>query len=190
MKFKFTLACFFVSILITLIFPSFTSILKTLALPNNYLTAQTTWKQQTIHNLFSFEYPSHWFIEIPPLSDISKGGTVILTNFKIPSISTHGMSEQQIKTDISIQNLSFQESINSAVRYEDSKKIKTEKLVINGREAFRIWGSDSMEGEPYTSTLIRYQNNKTLTIYSFYTSSNQAAPSFIKRIHNSVKIIQ
>ncbi len=149
--------------------------------------ASTGFKGYTSPNLFSIRYPSGWSV------DSSNKEYVIITNYK-PQTGGGKAPASYIKNDISFVDSSFNTAINQQVanfKQNGAKITKTQSLTINGKSAYRLWVNNSGFAFPNSIvTLVRYKNNKTAVIVSFYTKSNSSALGVIQPLQQSFRLLK
>lgn len=185
MNAKFLLSVMLPTVMTIGVFPS--SIISSVS-PS---AAQTRTELQTfvLPNEFSISYPAGWFVRHtsnPP--DTFPRELVIITSKKPPKIGGDGLPPDVVKTDIQINPGSFETNRNQltqVTREDGSKVTRIGKTVVGGREAYRIWSS--YFGANSISTLIRYTNDETVSISSYYASQNSSAIELIQRIHGSFR---
>jgi hypothetical protein len=154
-------------------------------------------KQQTfvLPREFSISHPTGWFVQHTrnePGSDPRE--LVIITSLKPPKTGEGGVFPiNLIKTDIYIEQGGYQSHLQrmmSSIGKDGmgptpSKITKQGKVVVGGREGYRWWLSNP-DGDSIV-TLVRYRENETVEIASFYNSKNSAAPAIVQRIHDSFR---
>lgn len=110
-----------------------------------------------------------------------------------PQVGGGEASVNQIKTDITWIKGSLESVVSQRSRMEiwDGRLIKKGKLTLGGRDAFRMWFTDSSFDFPDTIvTYVRGTSTQTAVISSFYTASNPAAVDLIQRIQGSFNVLQ
>ncbi|MBD2021899.1 hypothetical protein H6F43_17090 [Leptolyngbya sp. FACHB-36] len=141
----------------------------------------TRFKTQTEKG-FSFQYPANWRLE----KNSSEPPYFILTSYRSQINNRTGFASA-IKTDISLQPGSM-EQVMSGDRGETSRRVRTERLTIGGRQAVRRWIKESGFDFPdVVVTYIRYSDRQTAVLASYYTASNSNAVPLIRQIHQSFK---
>jgi hypothetical protein len=145
-------------------------------------------KSYRVANLYTIQLPTDWYVEV--LED----NYLMITNYKRGG--TGGIAPTQaIKTDIVILPESFEAIVrrnSSGTRTEDDSRIlRRGALKLGGRDAYRIWTTESQFDFPdAVVTYVRYGKGKTASIISFYTAQNSAAVPLIERIHGSFRSLQ
>lgn len=134
---------------------------------------------------FSIQYPSGWNV------NRTHKKFVTITNYQ-PRV---GGGTNFIKTEISFTQSSMETSFKRGIsnNTEHNAMItKREKLTVGGRQALRLWITDDSGFDLPNSvtTYIRYNNNETAVVSSYYTRSNSSAVDTIQRIHRSFKVIK
>lgn len=132
----------------------------------------------------SLQYPREWTFE--QLS--STYG--ILTNFE--TILGGGLAPiEAIKTDVTLLPESFETLVNpeqpATLGEEETTVLKREELQINGRQAVRLWlATPAFDFSHAIVTYIRYSNEQTLFIASYYSAENPVAENLIQQVHQSL----
>ncbi|MBD1911113.1 MULTISPECIES: PsbP-related protein [unclassified Leptolyngbya] len=156
--------------------------------PANLLT---TTKAQVSTQRFSITYPDHWMI--------TQQSTDFLIIFNQPLIPGGGYAPPyMIKTDIGIQPFPMEESLRgreSGERMpsefgETPVSRRMETVVVNEREAVRVWQDG---GETFRNIVITYipvSDRETAYLSSFYNVQNQAAEAAILQVHNSFEFLK
>lgn len=150
-------------------------------------SAQTAKQFKTYRSpkVFSIQYPSGWNV------NKTHNKYVAITNYK-PRV---GGGTNFIKTEITFAQGSMEKTFNKGISNNTEHNAiitKREKLTIGGRQALRFWVTDN-SGFDFPNiiiTYIRYNNNQTAIVSSYYTSSNTSAVGTIQRIHQSFKVIK
>jgi hypothetical protein len=151
--------------------------------------AQTVTKFKTYVSpkIFSIQYPSAWNV------DGTNRKYVMITNYK-PKLGGGTAPANFVKTDISFVSGSLETAFNRTISNSTdnySTITKRERLTIGGRQALRLWiTSSGFDFPDIVSTYIRYKNNETAVVSSFYTRSNSSALGNIQRIHSSFRVIK
>lgn len=153
--------------------------------------ANLKFKTFVIPNEFSISYPAGWFISHSTNSDAIPRELVVITSLKPPKTGSHAFPENLIKTDIQINPGSFEENLDnitfSSLGADGNSKITGKgRTVIGGQEAYRVWISDP-EAKAI-NTIVRYTQDETVSIISFYTDKNPAAIPLVQRIQGSFRI--
>ncbi|MEB3181099.1 MAG: PsbP-related protein [Nostocaceae cyanobacterium] len=156
-------------------------------------TNQQKFQTFTLPQKFSISYPTGWFVQHQsnqPGADPRE--LVIITSLKPPKTGEGGVFPVNlIKTDIYLEEGAYETHLKrmmdsigkDSMGSTPSRITKQGKVVIGGREAYRWWTTDS-DGEAMI-TLVRYSENETIEIASFYNSKNSAAATIVERIHDS-----
>jgi hypothetical protein len=139
-------------------------------------SANTKFKTFVEKRTYSIAYPQNWFVK-----RVWKYSAHI-TNRRMPEIGHDGIPDYFIKTDVEIVEKNSRE-LSSSI--EGSKIIKKANVRIDGKNAVRLWLTDS-EGETLL-TFLPYRPNKTVYMITFYTKNNSHLLPLIERIHSSFK---
>jgi len=161
------------------------------SLPDFSLTvaqAQTTSRLQTYRagNLYTIQFPQGWQVT----GDVNY---LMLTNFDLNKGG--GTAPQSaIKTDIAVFPQPFDTVVQKAQKgkYTEAgdRIIKRGALKLGGRDAYRVWTTDSNFDFPdAVTTYVRY-GNQTVSITSFYTMQNPSAVPTIQQIHGSFRLLR
>ncbi|MBE9151305.1 MULTISPECIES: PsbP-related protein [unclassified Coleofasciculus] len=139
-------------------------------------------------NFFSVAHPSGWAVE-------RVNENYITLWSRRPSEPGGGQAPPNlIKTDITIVNGSLETAVEGAIatsKEGDSTLTRRGNLKIGGRDAVRIWLTGSSFDFPDTIlSFVRYTDNQTISITSYYTASNPTAVDTIQRIHWSFRLLK
>lgn len=94
-----------------------------------------------------------------------------------------------VKTDAGFIPTPFEDLPSSASHYETTI-VRSESLTVDRRQATRVWLEG---GEAFSNTIttyVRYTDQQTAFITSFYNSQNAAAEAAIETVHNSFTLLQ
>jgi hypothetical protein len=152
----------------------------------NSLQAQTQTKLTTYTQpgKFSVQYPEGWKIELLP------DDYVILVNYR-PTTGGGAAPTEAIKTDIVLLTETYEQAVKNifeSIEMLDETLLKQEELIIGGQEALRVWTTGSPFDFPdIMITVIRYSDDQTISMASYYTAKNQEAVGQIISVHNSLR---
>ncbi|MBD2185282.1 PsbP-related protein [Aerosakkonema funiforme] len=151
---------------------------------NSPVTTETRFLTYVEPREYAIQYPFGWFVER------NRSDLTIITNDRLAIVGNQDFPENFIKTDIYIQPKNFETVVKEAISAQEKVGYQIKRrsrLNISGLEAVQLWISESETDA--IITMIRYQNNKTIYMASFYAPSNTSAISMIQRIHNSFRAI-
>ena len=147
--------------------------------------ARPGYSLHVVPNAFSIEYPEDWLIGDSSQSYVSIWNRQSYRDFMFPPGS--------VKTEIYIGSETFEEALQSLLTTEDDvfdPGVLTRKgeLTIGGQEAFRAWFENGENTSDSIVTIIRYSNNQTATIVSYFTGGETWAIPTIQDIHWSFRV--
>jgi len=159
--------------------------------PDSSLTvaqAQTAARWQTYRagDRYTIQFPQGWQVT-------GDANYLMLTNFDLNK-GGGTAPRSAIKTDIAV----FPQPFNVVVQKVQKGKyteagdriIKRGALKLGGRDAYRVWTTDSNFDFPdAVTTYVRY-GNQTVSITSFYTMQNPNAVPMIQQIHGSFRLLK
>lgn len=150
--------------------------------------AQTKFVTFTQPNFFSIQHPSGWAID-------KSASNYITIWSRRPSGSGGGTAPPDlIKTDITLTDGSLETAVKREIAssQEHNSTIKRRSnLTINGRNAVRVHLTGGGFAFPDTVlSFIRYNNQQTVVIASYYTASNSRASATIERVHGSFRLLR
>lgn len=137
---------------------------------------------------FSVLIPVNWYVRRSSFTDSTPRESLVLMSQppKLPGGSE--FPPLLVKTDIFIREGPFEEVVSRAME-EDRRSNPTVKrrgkTAVGGQEAFREWGT--VFGLEYVVTIIRFTDDETLYLASYYTQQNPSAVPIIQRIHGSIR---
>lgn len=141
---------------------------------------------------YSIRYPADWTVDE---GTMRANETVILSNYRVPQKGSIPTNQRRliIKTDISLLPGSLEtvyQQILTSPTADQSQVIKNSKARVGGRDAIRMW--ISVRGFDFPNaitTLIRYSNQETAAIVSYYDYRNPNAVNQIQTVHGSFRAI-
>lgn len=143
---------------------------------------RTETKRISTTSRFTITYPDHW-IETQNSRDY-----VIIYNQQSQRVGG-GLftSLYMIKTDVSLQNMSLRQALQS---HRDNPRSvnRTEEVTVNGRLGVRLWLYEDLTGTDSIVTYIPLSESTLVYIVSFYYKENQFAEPAILQVHNSLRI--
>jgi hypothetical protein len=142
-------------------------------------SANTKFKTFVEKRTYSIAYPQNWFVKRAWKYE------AYITNRKMPEIGHDGIPDYFIKTDVAIIGENFQAFSRELSSFKGSRIIKRANVRIDGKNAVRLWHTDS-EYETLV-TLLPYKPNKTAFMITFYTKNNSHLLPLIERMHSSFK---
>ncbi|MBD2443107.1 hypothetical protein H6G25_07820 [Dolichospermum sp. FACHB-1091] len=143
-------------------------------------SANTKFKTFVEKRTYSIAYPQNWFVR-----RIWRN-LAHITNRRIPETGGDGIPDYLIKTDVQIIEENFQAFSRELSSFiEGSRIIKRENVRIDGKNAVRLWLTDS-ENETLL-TFLPYKRNKTAYMITFYIKNNSHLLPLIERMHSSFK---
>jgi hypothetical protein len=140
-----------------------------------------TIEKQLSTQRYSVRYPSKWFVY-----DLDTDRPSI---YNQPQLKTGGQGSPpfMIKTEV-FMNPSGIDQLLQNPRRDGSTITKTQKVVINKRQAFRQWFVGAWDFDKGIVSFIPISNGETAMVASYYNSKNEAAETAIYRIHNSFEL--
>ncbi len=143
-------------------------------------SANTKFKTFVEKRTYSIAYPQNWFVKR------AWKYLAHITNRRMPETGGDGIPDYLIKTDVQIIEENFQAFSRELSSFiEGSRIIKRESVRIDGKNAVRLWSTDS-ENETLV-TLLPYKPNKTVYMTTYYTKNNSHLLPLIERMHSSFK---
>ncbi|MFM6003875.1 MAG: PsbP-related protein, partial [Sphaerospermopsis kisseleviana] len=128
-------------------------------------SANTKFKTFVEKRTYSIAYPQNWFVKR------AWKYLAHITNRRMPETGGDGIPDYLIKTDVQIIEENFQAFSRELSSFiEGSRIIKRESVRIDGKNAVRLWSTDS-ENETLV-TLLPYKPNKTVYMTTYYTKNN------------------
>jgi hypothetical protein len=135
-------------------------------------------------NLFSVQYPGNWLVQ----KNVSN--YFIFWNRCTSRPGGSPAPPDLIKTDITIIDGSLETVTEQPIGFR-STLTRRSKLTIGGQDAVRFWYSDGSFDFPNTIvSYVRYTDNQTFSIASYYTASNSNAVDTIQRFHGSFRLLE
>lgn len=145
-------------------------------------SANTKFKTFVEKRTYSIAYPQNWFVKRVWRN------LAHITNRRMPETGgDFGVTDYYlIKTDMQIIEENFQAFSRELSSFiEGSRIIKRANVRIDGKNAVRLWLTDS-EGETLL-TFLPYKPSKTAYMITFYTKNNSHLLPLIERMHSSFK---
>lgn len=144
-----------------------------------YASAESM-KSYTHSSLYTIRYPSSWIFD-----QFNSKDRLTIWNQKPPSVHDPSASSYLIKTDISFSHSSFDAEPEN-MGDSGAKRVSFQKINLNGMEAIQTyWSNLPSDFNNAIITTIRYSQNRTVNIVSFYDSYNSSAEDKILSLHNS-----
>ncbi|WP_104388436.1 PsbP-related protein [Cuspidothrix issatschenkoi] len=142
-------------------------------------SANTKFKTFVEKRTYSIAYPQNWFVKRAWKYE------AYITNRRMPEIGHDGIPDYFIKTDVAIVEENFQAFSRDFI--EGSRIIKRANVRIDGKNAVRLWRTDSENETLVLVTLLPYKPNKTVYMTTYYTKNNSHLLPLIERMHSSFK---
>lgn len=138
---------------------------------------------------FSIQYPAGWFIDEQWLVG---GNYLNITNYPTPT-GYQLAKVGDVKTEIYFQVGSFEQAWQGRPSWRGRVKVfRKGKLLIDGKEAIRIWeGGDGSEG--YFESILTYVKLNSNKYFQIVSYSNKLTPTeidTIQRMHWSFRILE